>query len=99
MKIILDLIDLMSEELECAKEYAERYIELKADGDIEWFEKFQNMSRQEIEHATIIRDYAAKKIESLRTVYIMPERMASEWEKASAEYIERVAWIKQMLNM
>lgn len=44
MKIIADCIDLMDEELEGAKTYAEMYVQYKADNDMTWANKFKEMS-------------------------------------------------------
>ena len=47
-----------------------------------------------------IHQFAVEDIEKLETVYPeIPEAMQDAWDKAHNEYVEKVAWIKQMQNM
>ena len=58
------------------------------------------MSIQELGHAMTIHQFAVEDIEKLETVYPeIPEAMQDAWDKAHNEYVEKVAWIKQMQNM
>lgn len=57
-------------------------------------------SVQDIPAIYIVRVLAAvKEIEELNKVYKAPEGMQEKWDKAHAKYVERAAWIKQMLAM
>lgn len=99
MKKIKKLVDMIDEELCSAKEYAEKYIEFKSKNDISWANKFKEMSNDELIHAMNIHDLATKEIEELNKVFIAPVEMEEEWEHSHKEYIEKAAWIKQMLMM
>jgi len=99
MKIIMDLVDKIDDEIMGAKEYAETYLELKASGDANWSNKFKSLAQQELEHSVVIHDYAIQKIEQLKSVYTPPVEMQEVWDKSHKRYIEKVAWIKQMLTI
>ena len=99
MKFIAEYIDLMDEEIEGAKTYAEKYIKFKADNEMNWANKFKEMANAELQHGLIIHDYLIQEINKLKTVYQAPVEMQEIWDKKHEKYIERVAWIKQMLTM
>lgn len=100
MKKIKHLVDKINEEIEGAKEYAEMYVEYKAKGDNSgWANKFKDMAATELEHATTIHALAVKEIEEVSKVFKAPQEMLDAWDKSHKEYVERVAWIKQMLAM
>lgn len=99
MKIIADLVDKIDEEIEDAKEYAESYLQYKAEGKVEWSNKYKQMSADEINHAMNLHAIATTKIDELKRVYTAPAEMQEAWDKSHKRYIERVAWIKQMLAM
>ena len=44
-------------------------------------------------------EWAIKEIEEISKVYTAPVEMQEAWEKAHKEYVEKVAWIKKMLEM
>lgn len=99
MKIIKRLVCKIDEELKDAQNYAEMYVEKKALNENEWATKFRLMAEDELRHAMIMHDYSVQKIERLRQVYSPSEDMLDKWNKAHADYVDRVAWIKQMLAM
>lgn len=98
MKIIKKMVDRIDDEIESAQNYAEKYLELKAADDPD-SSKYKDMANDEIRHATFIHDIAVKKIDLLRNVYTPPFNMEKKWEESHKLYVERVAWIKQMLQM
>lgn len=57
------------------------------------------MADDELKHARYIHDMAVAEIEQLEKVYTPPESMREMWEKSHREYVEKAAWIKQMLTM
>ena len=58
------------------------------------------MSIQELGHAMMIHQFAAEDIEALERVYPdILEEMQDAWNKAHNNYVDKVAWIKQMQNM
>lgn len=99
MRTIAKYVDHIEEEIEGAKEYAERYVEARVRGDMNKANKYKEMANDELHHATIIHEFAVEEIEALRKVYTPPTNMLEKWDKAHKEFVERVAWIKQMLNM
>ena len=99
MTRIKKLADEIKDELCSAKEYAEEYLTFKAKGDGGWATRYKEMAMDELRHAGNIHDRAIAEIEQLRTVYTPPEEMLEKWDKDHREYIEKAAWIKQMLAM
>ena len=99
MRMIKDLIDHLDEEIEGAKEYAEKYVELKAKGNMQRANKYKEMANDELKHTNYIHEMAVQEIEELKKVYTAPADMQDKWDKAHKEYVERVAWIKQMLTL
>lgn len=99
MKRIKKLVEEIDEELEGAKEYAEMCLERKADGDGAWAQRFAEMANDELKHAGYIHEYTVKEITKLREVYTPPQDMLDKWDKSHKGYVEKAAWIKQMLAM
>lgn len=98
MRKIQQLVDCIEEELEGAKDYAEMYLQLKAEGH-GMQSRYKEMAGDELKHATYIHDYAVEQINLLRNVYTPPAEMEERWNKAHKEYVEKVAWIRQMMAM
>lgn len=99
MKFIKKLVDHLDEEIEGAKEYAEKFVECKAKGNVARANKYKEMAQDELKHATYIHEMAVQEIEELRKIYTPPAEMLEKWEKAHKEYVEKVAWVKQMLTL
>jgi hypothetical protein len=99
MTIIKKYVDKIDDEIEGAKEYAEKYIEHRVKGDIPSAERYKEMAMDELKHATYIHEWAVKEIEKISTIYTPPVDMMEKWEKSHKEYVEKVAWIKQMLSL
>ena len=99
MTKIKKYVDCINDEICSAKDYAEKYIEFKAKGDSTWASKFYKMAQEELEHAEIIHELAVKEINELSKVFTPPQDMQDQWNKSHAYYVEKVAWIKQMLSM
>ena len=99
MTKIKKLADEISEELDSAKEYAENHLMYKAKEDDEWSKRFYSMAEDELRHADYLHDLAVDEIEELRKVYTPPQDMLDKWESDHRKFIEKTAWIKQMLAM
>lgn len=99
MRRIKELVERIDDELESAEEYAEKYIEYKADGDNAMASKFEQMAEQEMNHADMMHSVAVKEIEKVSAVYNAPADMREKWDKSHTEYIQRAARIKSMLNL
>lgn len=98
MRVIKELADWMNEEIGSAKDYAEKYLALKAKGN-QWATKFKTMAEDELKHASVIHDYTVEEINQLKTIYTPPVEMLDKWEADHKKYVEKAAWVKQMLTM
>ena len=99
MTRIKKLADEMKDELCSAKEYAEEYLSFKAEENTTWANRYKEMANDELKHANYIHERAVTEIDELREVYTPPQKMLDKWEKDHNKYIEKAAWIKQMLSM
>ena len=99
MTKIKKLADDIMDELDSAKEYAEEYLTFKAKGNDPWAKRYYEMSNDELKHAGYLHDRAVEEIEEIRKVYTPPQDMLEKWEADHKRYIEKAAWIKQMLSM
>ena len=99
MRIIKNYVDKIVEEIEGAKDYAEKYVEHKVKDDMSSANRYKEMAMDELKHATYEHEWATREIEKLSSIYTPPGEMLETWEKAHKEYVEKVAWIKQMLSM
>ena len=99
MKVIKKYVDAIDEELHGAKEYAEKYVEMKAREDIQAATRYKEMANDELKHAMYQHEWAVKEIEMLSKIYVPPVEMQEIWDKQHKEYVEKTAWIKQMLSM
>lgn len=100
MKKIKDYVEKINEEIDGAKEYIEKALWYKAKGDANRYTKYKEMSIQELGHAMTVHQFASEDIVELKKVYPdFPEEMQDAWDKAHNEYVEKVAWIKQMQTM
>ena len=99
MTKIKHYVDKIDDEICGAKEYAEAYVEAKAKNNSTWATRYKEMANDELKHATYIHDIATQEIDELSKVYQPPVEMQEKWDKSHKEYVEKVAWIKQMLSM
>lgn len=99
MTKIKHMIDEICDEIEGAKGYAERYLEYRAEQDSTWAGRFKSMAEDELKHAGYLHELAVQEIQKLKQVYKPPEEMQETWDKAHAGYVEKAAWIRQMLQM
>ena len=74
-------------------------MECKAKGNIQVANRYHEMSEDELKHAMYIHEWAVKEIEEISKVYTAPVDMLEKWEHEHKKYVEKVAWIKQMLLM
>lgn len=99
MRKIQNYVEQIKEELEGAKNYAEKAIQFKAEGNSGRAAKYREMASQELTHAQNIHQIAVEDIQVLNKVYTPPVGMQEKWDKAHTEYVEQAAWIRQMLSM
>lgn len=99
MTKIKKYVDAIDDELCSAKEYAEKYVEYKAKADNTWMARYKQMATDELNHANWLHEKAMQEIEEINKVFQPTQKMLDKWEKSHAEYVEKSAWIKQMLAM
>ena len=99
MTKINELVDRIDDELNDAKDYAEDYLSYKAKNNTNWANRYKEMSMDELKHAGFIHDRAVEEIDELQRVYTPPQEMIDKWNSAHKKYIEKAAWIRQMLSM
>lgn len=100
MKKIKEYVDNMKEEIDGAKEYIEKALWYKSKGDTNRYTKYKEMSIQELGHAMNIHQFASEDIEELKKTFPdVPVSMQEAWDKAHNEFIEKVAWVKQMQTL
>jgi hypothetical protein len=99
MTRIKDLADQIKDELHSAKNYAEEYLTFKAKDDGTWATRYKEMAQEELKHAGYIHDRVVVEIEELRKIYTPPQDMLDKWDADHKKYIEKAAWIRQMLAM
>jgi hypothetical protein len=96
---IKKLADEIMDELDSAKEYAEKYVEYKANNDTQWAARFNEMAKDELKHAEYLHELVVNMIQKLSTVYTPPQEMQEKWDADHKKYVEKAAWIKQMLSL
>lgn len=99
MTRIKDLADQIKDELHSAKNYAEEYLTFKAKDEGTWATRYKEMAQEELKHAGYIHDRVVVEIEELRKIYTPPQDMLDKWDADHKKYIEKAAWIRQMLAM
>ena len=99
MTRIKNLADEIKDELCSAKEYAEEYLTYKAKEDSGWANRYKEMATDELKHADYIHERVVDEIEELRKTYTPPQEMLDKWDSDHKKYIEKAAWIRQMLSM
>lgn len=99
MTKIMRYVYRICNELEDAKEYAECYVEHKAKGNMTLANKYKEMALDELKHAMYIHDIAMQEVEELSKVFKPTEEMEEKWKTSHRDYVEKTAWIKQMLAM
>lgn len=99
MRYIQKLVDHIEDELESAKDYAEKYVEHKTKDDLTTASRFKSMAEDELSHAMFFHELAVKEIDKLSKLYTPPAKMLEKWEHEHREYVDKVAHIKQILSI
>ena len=99
MTRIKHLVDEMKDELCSATSYAEEYLTFKSEENSAWANRYKEMATDELKHAGYLHERIVTEIGELREVYTPPQSMLDKWDKDHKKYIEKAAWIKQMLAM
>lgn len=98
MKAIKKLVNQINEEIEGACDYAEKYVDMKAH-DNKWASQYKSMAEDELRHSDILHQIAVEEIALLRKIYQPTSDMEKTWEESHMKYVEKTAWIRQMLSM
>ena len=100
MTKIKKYVEDIAEELDGAKNYIETALEYKVAGDTNRYNKYKEMSVQELGHAMALHEMAAQDIQKLKSVYPdVPQEMMDKWDRSHVKYVEKAAWIRQMHQM
>lgn len=99
MKKIMDMIARLDDEIESAENYAECSIEYKVKGNTGWQNRMHEASMDELKHAGWVHEEIVTTIDELSKVYVPPVEMQEIWDERHKNYVQKVAWIKQMLSM
>jgi hypothetical protein len=97
MKLVKNYIEHLCEEVEGAKDYAEKYIECRAKGESTRASKYREMASDELSHAASVRDMAYQDIKRISEMMVIPMDIEDEWDKAAKHCEEQIALVKQML--
>lgn len=97
MRKIMEYFDQIDEELYSAKEYAEKYIEMKSIGNNTWADRFKEMSNDKIKAIEWLHELTICEIDKIKKVYTPPFGMKENWDKGLKMCSEKIALIKQML--
>lgn len=97
MKSIKILADHIKDEICDAKEYAENYVEAKVSGN-QFANKYKEMASDELKHAGYLHEMVVAEINKIKSSGIVyPQEMEDKWKSVHSEYVEKAAWVKQML--
>lgn len=100
MKHIKEYVLAIEEELEGAKEYTEKALYWKYENNIERYKIYFDMANAEIDHAIKLHSLAVEDVSKMRDQgFVAPEEMEEIWRHSHAEYVEKTAWIRKMLEM
>ena len=99
MTTIKKYVDKIKDELEGARDYAEKYVEYKVKDNMHSANRYKEMANDELKHAMYEHEWAVKAIEKMRSHITPPAEMLEKWEKAHKEYVQDAAWIRQMLEL
>lgn len=99
MKLIKREVKRIREELCGARSYAEKYIEYKALDDKTKAERYKEMAKDELKHASWLHEALVTKIDKLKTVMTVPDTMIKKWQKAHSCYVSDKLEITKLLEM
>lgn len=93
------IVEDIEEEIEDAKEYAERHVEAKALGHTEMAKHYKEMAEDELKHAMYLHETAVAEINEASKTHHPPAEMEAAWKMAHKEYVEKASMIRQMLTL
>ena len=99
MKTVEKMLEHLEEEVEGARDYAEKYIECKARGNITRANKYKEMAHDELKHATFLKEMDMADVEDLKKVYPMTEEEHHHWEHGLKHLTDQMAMVMHILSM
>ena len=98
MRKLEKMIDDIHDEVDGAREYAEKYIDSKAKGNVPRATKYKEMATDELKHANYIRDFAIADAEGIKRVHTLTEEEVEAWEHAHKRLNDAIAMVQHLLN-
>lgn len=98
MKMIEKMLDHVKDELEGAKDYAEKYLEHKARNDSARASKYKEMAMDELHHAATVHDFATADIDALKKIYPISLETEDKIQHMHKHFAECTAMVKHMLS-
>ena len=83
MTTIKKYVDKIKDELEGARDYAEKYVEYKVKDDMHSANRYKEMANDELKHAMYEHEWAVKAIEKMRSHITPPGRNVRTLGKSS----------------
>lgn len=94
MKMIDSFMKSINEEIDGAMDYADKYVELKAEKP-KWASAYHDMAANELTHAEHLLTMAKEHVSALGWI---SEETKDNWSKCQSKAAEKTAMIKMMLN-
>jgi hypothetical protein len=99
MKILDEMLEHLEEEVEGAREYAEKYIECKARGNVARANRYKEMAQDELKHATMLREMDVADVSELKRVYSITEEEQNAWDHGHKHLTDEMAMVMHILSM
>lgn len=100
MERIKKFADHIKDEICDAKTYAENYVQAKVDGNSSAATKYKEMASDELKHAGYLHEMVVSEINKIKSTGIQyPAEMEERWNTVHKEYVDKAAWVKQMLTL
>jgi hypothetical protein len=99
MRLIDKMLEQLEEEVEGARDYAEKYVEFKARGNMSRANRYKEMAHDELKHATFLKEMDIADIDELKKVYPMTDEEQSLWEHGHKHMNDQMAMVMHVLSM
>lgn len=99
MKLLDKMLEHLEEEIDGAREYAEKYIECKARGNVSRANRYKEMASDELKHATFLKEMDAADLSELERTYHMTEEEQSTWDHWQKRLTDQMALVMHILSM
>jgi hypothetical protein len=99
MKLIDKMLEQLEEEVEGARDYAEKYVECKARGNMPRANHYKEMAHDELKHATFLKEMDMADVDDLKRVYPMTEEEEHHWAHRIKCINDQMAMVMHVLSM